>query len=74
MKNIIGFANELPQVLQEKYQDILNAMKLVSICKLGLQRMREYGWSYLLSQVSLFCEKHFISVPSMENMFLIPRR
>ncbi|KAH9805856.1 TTF-type domain-containing protein [Citrus sinensis] len=74
MKNILGFANELSQALQRKDQDIVNSMKLVSICKLGLQRMREYGWNSLLSQVSSFCEKHFIIVPVMENMFLTPGR
>ncbi|KAH9698544.1 TTF-type domain-containing protein [Citrus sinensis] len=31
-------------------------------------RMREHGWNSLLSQVSSFCEKHFISVPVMENI------
>ncbi|KAH9783019.1 TTF-type domain-containing protein [Citrus sinensis] len=74
MKNVLGFANELAQALQRKDQYIVNSMKLVSICKLGLQRMREHGWNSLLSQVSSFCEKHFISVPVMENMFLTPRK
>ncbi|ESR50593.1 hypothetical protein CICLE_v10033413mg [Citrus x clementina] len=74
MKNILGFANDLSQALQRKDQDIVNSMKLVSICKLGLQRMREHGWNSLLSQVSSFCEKHFIIVPVMENMFLTPGR
>ena len=36
--------------------------------------MREHGWNSLLSQVSSFSEKHFISAPIMENMFLTPRR
>ncbi|KDO39188.1 hypothetical protein CISIN_1g043976mg [Citrus sinensis] len=44
------------------------------ICKLGLQRMRKHGWNSLLSQVSSFCEKHFIRVPVMEKMFLTPGR
>ncbi|XP_052292572.1 uncharacterized protein LOC112498222 isoform X2 [Citrus sinensis] len=74
MKNILGFANELSQALQRKDQDIVNSMKLVSICKLGLQRMRKHGWNSLLIQVSSFCEKHFISVPVMETMFLTPGR
>ncbi|ESR41210.1 TTF-type domain-containing protein [Citrus sinensis] len=74
MKNILSFANDLLQALQRKDQDIVNSMKLVSICKLGLQKMREHGWNSLLSQVSSFCEKHFIIVPVMENMFLTPGR
>ncbi|ESR54916.1 hypothetical protein CICLE_v10018973mg [Citrus x clementina] len=74
MKNILGFANELSQALQRKDQDIVNSMKLVSICKLGLQRMRKHGWNSLLIQVSSFCEKHFISVHVMETMFLTPGR
>ncbi|KAL9448178.1 hypothetical protein AB3S75_015616 [Citrus x aurantiifolia] len=74
MKNILDFANELSQAFQRKDQDTVNSMKLVSICKICLQRVREYGWNSLVSQVSLFCERHFISVPVMENMFLTPRR
>ncbi|KAH9669535.1 hypothetical protein KPL70_021825 [Citrus sinensis] len=74
MKNILGFANDLSQALQRKDQDFVNSMKLVSICKLGLLRMREHGWNSLLSQVSSFCEKRFIIVPVMENMFLTPGR
>ncbi|KAH9658680.1 TTF-type domain-containing protein [Citrus sinensis] len=65
MKNILDWLfiglgpTELSQALQRKYQDIVNSMKL---------RMREHGWNSLLSQVSSFCEKHFISVPVMENI------
>jgi hypothetical protein len=43
MKNVLGITNELSQALQQKDQDILNAMKLVEISKLRLQAMREYG-------------------------------
>ncbi|XP_016902101.2 uncharacterized protein LOC107991537 [Cucumis melo] len=41
MKNILGITNDLSQVLQRKYQDIVNAMNLVNICKGRLQAMRE---------------------------------
>jgi hypothetical protein len=43
MRNVLRITNELSQALQRKYQDILNAMKLVEISKLRLQVMREDG-------------------------------
>ncbi|KAH9754492.1 TTF-type domain-containing protein [Citrus sinensis] len=51
-------------------QDILNAIKLVEICKKNLQIMRENGWDSLHSKVSSFCLKHDIDVPNMNDVFL----
>ena len=41
MKNILGITNELSLALQRKDQDIVNAMKLVKMFKLQLQKMRD---------------------------------
>ncbi|XP_026378535.1 uncharacterized protein LOC113272972 [Papaver somniferum] len=71
-KNIMGITADLSQAMQRKDQDIVNAMKLVTICKQRLQKMREDGWESLLLQVSSFCEKHKIEVLNMEDMFCFP--
>ncbi|CAN6708544.1 unnamed protein product [Malus baccata var. baccata] len=74
MKDILGITNELSQALQRKDQDIVNAMKLVGVCKQRLEIMRKSGWDSLLSEVSEFCLKHDIDVPNMDDMFLSRRR
>jgi hypothetical protein len=43
MKSVLGITNELSQALQQKDQDILNAMKFVEVSKQRLQVMREDG-------------------------------
>ncbi|CAN6686775.1 unnamed protein product [Malus baccata var. baccata] len=74
MKDILGITNELSQALQRKDQDIVNAMKLVGVCKQMLEIMRKSGWDSLLIEVSEFCLKHDIDVPNMDDMFLSRRR
>ncbi|XP_062103499.1 uncharacterized protein LOC133814571 [Humulus lupulus] len=54
VKNILGITNELSQVLQKGDQDIVNAMKLVKICKKQLHMMRDNGWDSLIEEVSNF--------------------
>ena len=70
MRAILGITNELSQALQRKDQDIVSAMTLVKVCKQQLQMMRESGWSFLLDQVSYFCERHNIDIPTMNDTFL----
>ncbi|CAN6558095.1 unnamed protein product [Malus baccata var. baccata] len=74
MKDILRITNELSQALQRKDQDIVNAMKLVGVCKQRLEIMRKSGWDSLLSEVSEFFLKHDIDVPNMDDMFLSRRR
>ena len=77
MRTILGITSELLQALQRKDQDIVNAMTLVKVCKQQFQMMRDNGWSSLLDQVSYFCERHNIDIPSMNDTFLTrgrPRR
>ncbi|ESR46362.1 hypothetical protein CICLE_v10003344mg, partial [Citrus x clementina] len=57
--------DDLPTHIMD--QDILNAIKLVEICKKNLQIMRENGWDSLHSKVSSFCLKHDIDVPNMND-------
>ncbi|XP_050139329.1 uncharacterized protein LOC126615543 [Malus sylvestris] len=69
MKKVLGITNDLSQALQKKDQDIVNAMNLVNICKGRLQRMRENGWESLFDEVSSFCDKNRIKIPSMDGIF-----
>ncbi|ESR36962.1 TTF-type domain-containing protein [Citrus sinensis] len=43
MRDILTLSNKLSQPLQRKDEDILNAIKLVEICKKNLQMMRDDG-------------------------------
>ncbi|KAM5552412.1 zinc finger MYM-type protein 1-like [Rosa sericea] len=69
MRKVLGITNDLSKALQKKDQDIVNAMNLVTVCKERLQAMRESGWDSLLTQITLFCEKHSIKVPNMDECF-----
>ncbi|KDO37238.1 hypothetical protein CISIN_1g048081mg, partial [Citrus sinensis] len=51
-----------------KDQDILNAIKLVEICKKNLQMMKDDGWDSLLCEISSFYLKHDIDVPDMNDV------
>lgn len=49
MKNILSFAIEFSQASQRKDQDIMNVMKLVSICKLCYKGWGNMDGIFLLS-------------------------
>ncbi|XP_059671069.1 uncharacterized protein LOC132316609 [Cornus florida] len=65
VKDIMGASNILCEALQQKSQDILNAMHLVSTTKNIILKLREDGWNNLLGVVKSFCERHNIDVPDM---------
>ncbi|XP_015932200.1 uncharacterized protein LOC107458503 [Arachis duranensis] len=73
MRNILEVSHDLCQALQQKNQDILNALTLVSTTKTLIQRMRESSWEAFIKEVVLFCEKHEVEVPYM-NALHIARR
>ncbi|XP_028091965.1 uncharacterized protein LOC114292255 [Camellia sinensis] len=68
MKTILAITSELSQALQKKDQDIVNAMNLVQISKVRLQKMMESGWTSLLDDILPFFEKHEIDVPQIEDI------
>ncbi|XP_028093165.1 uncharacterized protein LOC114293326 [Camellia sinensis] len=70
MKAILAIRSELSQEKQKKDQDIVNAMNLVQISKVRLQKMRESGRTSLLDDILSFCEKHEIDVPQMDDVFV----
>ncbi|KAK8936599.1 hypothetical protein KSP39_PZI012333 [Platanthera zijinensis] len=76
MKNILSKTNELSQALQKKDQDIVNAMHFVKLSKLLLLNMRnnEVEWESFIAEVSMFCSKHDIEVPIMNEKFVQPGR
>ena len=74
MKNVLGITNELSLALQKKDQDIVNAMTFVQVSKQRLQMMRDGEWESLLNEVSLFCSKHDILIPNMDDMFIVRGR
>jgi len=51
----MGITDALCQALQQKSQDILNAMHLVTTTKILIQKLRDDGWETLLEEVTLFC-------------------
>ncbi|XP_050232846.2 uncharacterized protein LOC126681344 [Mercurialis annua] len=74
MLKLFGITNILSHALQQKDQNIVNAMNLIEVLKIKLQDLRDNGWDALLHEVSMFCNKHSIVVPDMEDQFLIPGR
>ncbi|XP_042027268.1 uncharacterized protein LOC121774463 [Salvia splendens] len=66
MTTIFGYTNNLCLALQRRDQDIINAMRLVTLTKDQLQKMREDGWEIHLNKVISICNKHGIVVPDMK--------
>ncbi|XP_074346291.1 uncharacterized protein LOC141685067 [Apium graveolens] len=65
VKEIMAITDLLCRALQQKSQDILNAMHLVSTRKMLIQKLRSDGWESLLENVRSFCERHTILIPDM---------
>ena len=53
--------------LEQKDQNIVEAMSLVATTKRQLQDFRDNGWDNLLVDVNNFCSKHDISIHNMEE-------
>ena len=70
MRKIIGTTDCLCQHLQQKSQDILNVMQLVSNTKTLLQKLRNEDWDSLLEEVISFCSKHEIDIPDFSAHYI----
>ncbi|XP_016460481.2 uncharacterized protein LOC107783963 [Nicotiana tabacum] len=70
MLKVLIMSNELSKALQKKDQDIVNAMIFLDITKEWLQEMRDKGCEPLMDEVYLFCAKHDILVPKMEEFYI----
>ena len=69
MKNVMRITDVLCQALQQKSQDILNAMHLLTTIKTLIQKLRDDGLETLLEQVTSFCKHKNIEVPDMDACF-----
>ncbi|KAG5591080.1 hypothetical protein H5410_041594 [Solanum commersonii] len=67
MFKVLLLTNELNKVLQKKYQDIVKSIGLLDLSKKRLQMMREDEWDSMKDEVSLFCGKHGILIPKMDE-------
>ncbi|KAG2579085.1 hypothetical protein PVAP13_6NG147903 [Panicum virgatum] len=67
---ILGYTNELSECLQRREQDILNAISLVNVAKNRMQQLRTNGWEQFLERVTLFCNKHGVQIPVMEDNYV----
>ena len=70
---ILGLTANLSLALQEKDQNILNAMSLVESTKRELQKLRDHGWSLLMDKIASFCKKHNAGMLIMEDDFVNPK-
>ena len=61
----MGITDVLCQALQQKTQDILNVIHMVSSTKMLIQKLREDDWNSLLENVLSFYEEHDLSVPDL---------
>ncbi|XP_050209345.1 uncharacterized protein LOC126660062 [Mercurialis annua] len=67
MKKVLAITNGLSQVLQEKNQNIVNALDMVRAVKVKFQSFREDGWNDLFDEIRKFCVKNSIDVPNLED-------
>ncbi|XP_061360405.1 uncharacterized protein LOC133304388 [Gastrolobium bilobum] len=70
MKEIMGITEILCQALQQKAQDILNAIHLVSSTKELIQELRDGGWKRILESVVNFSKLHEIDVPDFDAQYI----
>ncbi|KAH7681210.1 Ribonuclease H-like protein [Dioscorea alata] len=67
MRRLLGMTNKLSLALQQKDQNIVQAMRLIEAIKTRLQHFRETGWEKFLGEVTSFCKENSIDVPNMED-------
>ncbi|CAH9107876.1 unnamed protein product [Cuscuta europaea] len=70
----MGITDLLCQHLQQKTQDIVNVMHLVSSTKMLIQNLREGGWDNFLEIVKEFCKKHDIEAPNMKSPYVVKHK
>ena len=49
-------------------------MKLVQVTRQLLESIRKDGWHSLIDKTRVFCVKHNISIPNMDNKWVLPGR
>jgi hypothetical protein len=74
MLTILGITNTLSLALQQKDQDIVNAIKCVKATKCQLDELRKEKWGKLLDDVHEFCDKNDICKLEMEDEYIDPKK
>ncbi|KAL0285084.1 UNVERIFIED_CONTAM: hypothetical protein Sangu_2793900 [Sesamum angustifolium] len=67
MIRVLGMTNELSNALQQKDQNIVNAITLIVTVKDCLQHLRDNGWDAFLKEVEVFRSEKSILVSRMED-------
>ena len=67
MTKVLEYTYSLSQCLQKKNQDIVNALRLIKICKNRISNMLNSGFEALLNDVIVFCNLHEIDVPDLQQ-------
>jgi hypothetical protein len=70
MKELMGITDLLCKKLQQKSQDIVNAMDDVKTTKLLIQELRDNGWSKLKGDVLSFCVKQGVKTPEFGELYV----
>ncbi|KAH6779656.1 hypothetical protein C2S52_010893, partial [Perilla frutescens var. hirtella] len=65
--HLLGITHELSLALQQKDQNIVQAMSLIHTVKQQLQSFKEDGWDRILEQTDQFCELHNIHLIDMDD-------
>jgi hypothetical protein len=71
MLQILRTTNELSLLLQQKDQNIVQAMSLVTDVRSCLMNFKNNGWEPLLEEVKSFCNANDIPVPNIDEV--VPR-
>nr|XP_040245984.1 uncharacterized protein LOC109775849 [Aegilops tauschii subsp. strangulata] len=74
MSTILIITNTLSLALQQKNQDIVNAINCVNSTKASLNDLRRNGWESVLHEAYVFCDKHDISKWQMEDQYVNPKK
>eukprot|EP00258_Populus_trichocarpa_P027199 XP_024443218.1 uncharacterized protein LOC18094291 [Populus trichocarpa] len=69
MKDVMGITDMFCQALQQKSQDILNVMHLVTTTKTLIKKLIDDGWKTLLEEVTSFYKHQDIEVLDMDACF-----
>lgn len=72
MKHLLCMVEPLSCALQDREQNILNAINMIAGLKEELQTFRESGWDGLLQEVEDFCQVNEIDVTNMDD--IVPRQ
>ncbi|XP_026421103.1 uncharacterized protein LOC113317189 isoform X1 [Papaver somniferum] len=71
VKSVMEITEVLCQALQQKTQDIVNAMNLVKSTKVLLQELRDTNWVTFFGSVKRFCDEHDIVLPEFSDRYMM---